>query len=126
MSDNLWPDFEVSGQARSPKAVVQEAGIGLREKTDGRIDFVQHGTTQISDQKVSVSYALWVPALNYSYPFIRIVFGVVESYPVRVAADGLGEFQANNEPELIGVLAKVFSADRTVKTITRLMQLASE
>jgi hypothetical protein len=108
---------------RSPKAVVEEAGNGLREKTSGTVFFASTGTS-IKGNEVDVGFSLYTPALLYQFPFLRLRFGVESMYPVTVVADKMGDAVANNENELTAVLAKIFNAPSTVATVQRLMALA--
>ncbi len=122
MPVNLWPDFE-GAKIRTPKAVVEEAGGGLEKKTLGLVIFKQ-SSMAIRNDKVSVSYSLYVPRLVYLFPFMRIEFGVEASYPVRVIMDKMDDALAKDEDELKALLAKLFQAQSTVTTIERLMSLA--
>lgn len=125
MSTNLWPDFDSTQTIRSPKAVVEEAGEGLGDKTNGIVSFISGGTS-INGNRVEVSFSLYTPALLYSFPFLRLKFGIDSMYPVTVIADKMGDAIANDENELISVLAKIFNAASTVATIQRLIALAKE
>lgn len=126
MSKNLWPNFDSSNQPRSPKAVVEEAGRGLAEKTKRLVQFTQNTNTAIKDDRVDIGYALFSPILLYKYPFMRINFGIEKMYPTKIFADKVGDFVAGNEDELIAALAKIFNASSTIETIQRLMTLAKE
>jgi hypothetical protein len=123
MSTNLWPDFDSANLPRSPKAVVEQAGDGLREKTGGVVVFFRTGTT-IRSNRVEISYSLYTPTLAYHFPFLRVRFSVNAMYPVTVVTDNMEDGVANDENELTTLLAKIFNAPSTVATIQRLMALA--
>jgi hypothetical protein len=123
MPENLWPDFDIGQAPRSPKAVIQQAGGGLREKTDGLVQFWM-GPASIRDNKVELSCSLYTPALGYHYPFLRAQFAVEPVYPVTLVADKMPDIVANDEKELIEALAKIFNAPSTIATIQRLMSLS--
>ena len=124
MSSNLWPDFKVEPKTRSPKAVIEELGKGLEEKTGSAVRFSFSGTSIKGDQ-VRSAFSLYSPRLGYGYPFLRAIFPVDKFYPVRVIADKVDEITANNESELIEALAKVFNSPTTIETIQRLLTLAT-
>jgi hypothetical protein len=123
MSKNLWPDFDSAKLPRSPKSVIDEAGSGLEQKTDGAVRFWS-GSTRILREKVVVECSLFTPALMYHFPFLVVEFGVQDIYPVTIAADKVGDGVAHDEKELTTLLAKIFNAPSTVATIERLMALA--
>jgi len=123
MSENLWPDFDVGGAPRSPKAVIEEAGRGLEKKTNGLVIFFSMGVS-IKGIEVDATFSLYTRALPYHFPFLRAKFAVEPVYPVTIIADKMKEVVANNESELIASLSKIFNAPSTIETIQRLMSLA--
>ena len=125
MSENLWPDFDIGQVPRSPKAVIEEAGGGLEEKTNGLVKF-SSGVTSINDDQVEVPFYLFTPSLSYSFPFMRATFAVEPVYPVTLVSDKMTDVVANDESELTASLAKIFNAPSTVATIQRLMSLAQQ
>ena len=90
MPTNMWPDFEDTKLPRSPKAVVEDAGKGLKDKTRGMVVF-SADAARINGGEVVVAFNLFVPALIYQFPFMRIMFPLSTMYPVKVIADKLGE-----------------------------------
>jgi hypothetical protein len=96
MPTNLWPDFDRVQTPRSPKAVVAQAGAGLSDKTMGLVTFFS-GTASVKDGMVEVDCSLWVPALMYHYPFLRLRFGVDPMYPVTVIASGMSDTKAKDD-----------------------------
>jgi hypothetical protein len=126
MSENLWPDFNAGQMPRSPKAVIEAAGRGLKEKTGGLVQFTQLGTASIKDNDAQVAFSLYSQPLSYHYPFMRARFAVSSLYPVTVVADKMPEVVANDENQLIAALATIFKAPSTVDTIQRLMSLAQQ
>ncbi len=125
MSENLWPDFNIGQVPRSPKAVIEEAGRGLEEKTDGMVKFWTMSTS-IQENEVKVQFSLYSRKLSYHFPFMRAEFLVESGYPVRVVADKMKDIVANDENELTASLGKIFNAPSTVSTIQRLMSLAQQ
>lgn len=126
ISENLWPDFEIGQAPRSPKAVIQQAGRGLREKTNGLVQFVTSPAI-IRGNRIDVEYKLYAPPpMSFSYPFLRARFAFDADYPVTLVADKMDDIVANNESELTEALAKIFNAPSTAATIQRLMSLSRE
>lgn len=121
----MWPEFGSLKVPRSPKAITEEAGGGLAEKTGGLVSFYTSNTS-ISGTTVRVAFSLYAPALQYMFPFLRLEFDVESQYPVTVIVDKLDDAVARDENELIALLAKTFHAPSTVQTIQRLMSLAQE
>jgi hypothetical protein len=125
MPKNLWPDFDVRKAPRSPKTVVEEAGHGLGEKTNGLVVFYTLRTSA-KGETFEVEFSLYSSSLRYHFPFMRIKFPVDAVYPVVVVADKMADEVAKDEDELIALLAKIFAAPSTVETIQRLMSLSQE
>ena len=125
MPTNLWPNFDIGRAPRSPKTVIEEAGAGLDEKTNGTVRFWALGTS-MKDNNFQSSFSLYSPALRYHYPFLRAKFALEPVYPVTISPDKMTEIVANDEKELIAALTKIFNAPSTVETIQRLMSLGQE
>jgi hypothetical protein len=124
VSSNLWPDFQIAQNAKSPKAVVEQLGAGLEQKTDDLVRFY-FTNTSIREGNVHATFALSAPNLGYSYPFLRIYFPVDRFYPVTIVPDKMEVMRAKDEDELTVVIKSVFNAPSTIETIQRLMTLAS-
>lgn len=123
MSKNLWPDFDSEQAPRSPKIVIEEAGAGLDEKTDGLVKFYR-ASVSIRGNSVEVLFTLYTRSLGYHFPFLRAEFSVDSVYPVKVVADKMTDVVANDENELIASLEEIFNAPSTVETIQKLMSLS--
>lgn len=123
MHKNLWPDIDLAQAPRSPKAVIEEAGSGLGEKTNGLVDF-STAPASIDYDVVKLSCSFYVESLSYYFPFMRAKWSVDSNYPVALAADKLEDTVVENEGELSEALAKIFRAPSTIETIQRLMFLA--
>lgn len=122
MSENLWPDFDIGPAFRSPRAIISEAGAGVREKTRGLVTFYAN-PVHIKDNDVEAPFDLLCIPLAYSFPFMRAIFRVDAAYPVKLVAHRMPDIVANDESELIAALATIFKAPSTVETIKRLMSL---
>jgi len=124
LSENLWPKFDNAGGPRSPKAIIEEAGSGLKERTGGVLEFYRTDTT-IKDNEIKLTFTIWSGVLRYHYPFIRATFAVDPPYPVTLVADKMPDSVANDENELKAALAKIFNSPTTKDTVQRLMTLAT-
>lgn len=124
MNQNLWPDFAVESNNSTPKSLVDEAGVQLKEKTNGRI-WMTHMTTQIVGAKATATYGLYVPKLSYVYPFLKISMSLPGAYPVEIVPDKMNTVLAGNENELINALREIFKSEPTVNTINSLLAIAA-
>jgi hypothetical protein len=122
MNDNLWPDFNVGEAPRSPKTVIEDAGSGLKEKTNGKVWFYTLATG-VRDNVITARFSLYSQSLGYHYPFLVAKFTFGPVYPVTLVPDKMPEVKANNEEELIAALTKIFNAPTTKETIEQLMAL---
>ena len=123
MTENMWPDFDLSDTPPSPKAVIDQAGSGLREKTGGIVEFYRM-SIRVSENTVMADYSLYSPQLAYHFPIMKASFPVDRGYPVKLVSDQIAELVANNETELVQSLERIFNAASTIETIKRLMSLA--
>jgi len=126
MPKNLWPDFDVEKALPSPKAIIEEQGLGLKEKTNGLVQFYTMPPSMKDKGSLTFTFNLYTPALRYQFPFLRATFAIDKPYPVTIVADKVGEAVASDKDELIAILTKIFSAPSTVETIQTLMSLANQ
>lgn len=119
MTANLWPDFDTEQSARTPKNVIEEAGAGLQERTNGEIEFSTE--TFLSGGQVTMSGALHSKRLSYFFPFMIVKFPASSLYPVTLTADKLEEMAAHDEATLIAALTQIFNAPTTIETVKQLM-----
>jgi hypothetical protein len=124
MPKNLWPDFDVGAQPRTPRAAIEEAGVGLADKTKDSVKFMPYGAPQIKDNVIVFTYSLYAKLLGYHFPFLRVTFGLLQSYPVKLVADRMAELVAGDETELNAHLATIFNAPTTKETVERLIALS--
>ena len=122
---NLWPEFSSSEtEAASPKEVIQRAGDGLKERTNGLVEFtLMH--TSVADGNVHIVFSLYTPRISYMYPFLTAHFPVVGMYPVQLDVDKTSApVMALDEERLVESLARIFNSESTVSTIRQLMALS--
>ena len=121
--NNLWPDFTTEVAVDSPKQVVDEAGEGIKDRTNGKIVFYFAGIA-IQGDKATAQYSLIARSLNYAYPFARLSFSLRNPYPAEfVTADNNRPLVANSREELLAGLAEVFRSEATVNIIRQLLSL---
>lgn len=123
MTTNLWPDFDYADTPKSPKAIIDQAGAGLDDKTGGVVRFYRTGIT-VRGNMVEASYTLYCPPLAYHFPFMRAIFPMEHGFPVRLIVESLNEFVAADETQLLSALSEIFNAPSTTNTISRLISLA--
>ncbi len=123
MNKNLWPEFDVASKS-TPKTIIEQAGAGLEEKTNGLIKFVVN-RVKISMGVASFDCDIYSPTLQYIYPFLKVRFPMVDGYPVELVADKFPDtLRAANEEDLLAMLEKVFQAPSTIDTIQKLIALS--
>lgn len=121
---NLWPDFDLQTAPRSPKRVLQEAGLGLSEKTHGLIEFAVQ--THADESQLIHDCYLWVRNLNFRYPFLTVTHGGTQTYPVEITSDTFGRSRkADNEDRLLEILEEIFRSPQTINAVTQLIDAAS-
>ncbi|WP_020470167.1 hypothetical protein [Zavarzinella formosa] len=125
MTKNLWPDFDIGQMPLSPKQIIEEAGAGLEEKTNGLVRFSYEGVV-VQVNTVELTYALYSRKLQFHFPFLQVKFGITSHYPVTIVADKLPDMEAADEDNLIESLAKIFNAPSTIKTVQQLMALSKQ
>ncbi len=127
MTKNLWPDFDFSNAAlpKTPKGVILEAGDGLKERTNGLIEF-DSLNTQITGASVELTFSLWSHRISYQYPFLKATFPIATLYPVAITVDKMdGPMIAANEEQLVKALEQAFRAETTIATIRQLVALSA-
>jgi hypothetical protein len=124
MEVNLWPDFSRSDLPPTPKSIIEDAGEGLKEKTDSLVRFYIAGVS-FSEGFANVRCTLYASKLLYHYPFLTAKFPMVKHYPVELTVDKLEQtIVANDQPQLLQALEKVFNMPSTVETISQLIGLS--
>ena len=123
--NNLWPDFkQVVVAIASPKSIIDQAGSGVKQKTDGLVHFYT-GTLSISEGIGRLNCSLYAPRLSYHYPFMKVKFPVATFYPLELIVDKIDQpLVAQDENHLLQLLHEAFSAPTTIATVTQLMTLS--
>ncbi|SRR5260370_16093551 len=124
-SDSFWPDFAAEPQPYTVRRVLLEAGQGLAEKTEGKIQFVVESKPGGKGRFVHDCY-LFAPALSYRYPLCKVTEDG-DPYPVTLVGDGT--FQkgtpAGNEAAFKENLRLLFHSDATKRAVLQLLDVLS-
>jgi hypothetical protein len=123
VSTNLWPDFKLAPDTKSPKSIVEGLSEGLDEKTEGLVRF--ESNRSIKNQKVQVTFSFYAPRLGYGFPFLKITFPIDKFYPVTIDAEQMETTVAQDENELVHAIANLYKAPSTIAIVERLMSLAN-
>jgi hypothetical protein len=125
MTSNLWPEFDVSTQSKTVRAILKEHGSGISAKTKDNIRFSVQ--TSFDDDGSSRHHCtLYVQSIGYHYPFMTVTHGR-EMYPVTIHSDASPTpVVSANEGELVKSLSFVFNADSTKKAVAQLLDALSD
>jgi hypothetical protein len=121
MSDNPWPDFDVTRLPRTLRRVLLEKGSGIEEKTRGTIKFFVLTKMAEGGGFIHECY-LSVPQLEYRYPFFQVI-QACDPYPATIVADPFPQDRTvKNESELVEALHELFWSEATKNTVTQLLE----
>lgn len=125
---DLWPDFNITVPPRGVRQILQEAGAGIKEKTNGLIDFEVRVYGDRENAVVFDCY-LTVRRLNYSMLLFRAQ-PTTKGFPVTVIWDGANfsirhPEPARNEQELLTQLRTIFTSPEVKEIVTNLVSLAA-
>ena len=123
MTENLWPDFDLAAEPRTVRRILIEAGAGIREKTNGTIQFEVDSSPRGGGGLVHNCY-LVAPGLGYRYPLMRAEHGL-DQYPVTIVVSKRGRL-ADDEGSLMTALRGVFQDDSTKKVVLQLLDVISD
>jgi hypothetical protein len=122
---NLWPDFEKEPRPRTVRRVLLEAGVGLADQTENRLQFVVESKPSAKGRFVHDCY-LFAPALSFRYPLCKVT-EEGDPYPVTLVGDGT--FQqgtpAGNEAYFKENLRLLFHSDATKRAVLQLLDVLS-
>ena len=122
MAENPWPDF-VRGHRRTIKTILMEVGSGIKEKTEGTIQFY---IQTIPDGQGNFKHhcQLHVLPIAYFYPLFTVTH-TVSMFPVTTTADALGQpVVSNNETDFVDVLRQIITSESTRNVVDQLLDAA--
>lgn len=125
---DLWPDFNITVPPRGVRQILREAGAGIKEKTNGLIEFeVRMNGPREGD--ITFDCRLAVPSIEYSFLLFRAL-ATATGFPVRLVWDGanfsfLHPEPARNEQELLAQLRTIFNSPEVKEIVTNLVSLAA-
>jgi hypothetical protein len=117
---NLWP------KPRGIRQMLEEAGEGLKEKTNGIVTFRVWPLDNDRDRKFPFRFRcdLSVEKLDYNYPLLYVNSSAT-GFPAEVQTDTGGRPVAD-ENDLRITLETIFHSDTTKAIIENLISMATE
>ncbi|MCI0702759.1 MAG: hypothetical protein L0241_16890 [Planctomycetia bacterium] len=126
MATDLWPDIAIDQTTRGIKQILEEAGRGLKEKTNGLVEF--HVSPSLSvDPLYPFRFRcdLHVPKLAYSFSLV-VVESAPNGFPVVVKSAPDIDVRIEDEAQLLAKLAEIFRSPRTQAIIQNLVAMARD
>jgi hypothetical protein len=126
---DLWPDFAIEPKPRGIRQMLEEAGRGLKEKTNGLIAFrVQLSESQARPARPFLYRCeLYVENLDYAFPLLYVNVGMDGGFPVEVVTTNPADpKKAWDEAGLNSILATVFQSEETKAIVRNLISMATE
>jgi hypothetical protein len=123
---DLWPDIPFDPKPRGVRQILEEAGRGLKEKTNGLVDFRVWPGEGLNPARFPFRFRcdLRVDRLDYNYHLLDVDSSAA-GFPVEVRT-GQEVVEAGDEASLLAVLAKVFRSEQTKAVIKNLISMATE
>ncbi len=126
---DLWPDFKIDAKPRGVRQMLEEAGEGLKEKTNGLVDFrVWPDEDRDRDFPVRYRCDLYVRKMDYNFALFA-VHASATGFPVKVVAGpevAEGPFKVGDESALYAALANIFRSEYTKAVVQNLVSMAYE
>jgi hypothetical protein len=125
---DLWPDFKFDPKPRGVRQILEEAGQGLKGKTNGLVEF---RVWPVEGQKPGLPFRyrcdLRVEKMDYNYRLLE-VDSAPTGFPVLVRSGITSSdvVEASDEASLLAALAKVFQSEQTKAVIKNLISMATE
>lgn len=127
---DLWPDFKIESKPRGIRQILEEAGQGLKEKTNGLVQFrVWPAESQRSEFPFRLRCQLRVEKLDYDYLLMEVDTSAT-GFPVEVRTDALGQngllLKIGDEASLLALLSNIFRSAQTTAVVQNLISMATE
>jgi hypothetical protein len=119
---DLWPEDIGQGKVRAPVMILKEQAAALGKKTanvvEATVESTSSGTRWTMYDFVHEFYLVGPLLNNYRYQLFTARNGV-DLYPVKVEFSEFGEDRvtASSEEELLNILGRIFSSDKTRKVV---------
>ena len=126
---DLWPDFTIEPKPRGIRQMLEEAGRGLKEKTNGLVTFRVLPATNRDRPAFPFLYRceLYVETLDYTFPLLYVNVGMDGGFPVEVVTTNPAEpRKVWDESGLNSILATIFQSDETKAIVRNLISMATE
>jgi hypothetical protein len=126
---DLWPDFKIDPKPRGIRQILEEAGQGLKAKTNGLVEFrVWPVESRSGPYPLRLRCELYVAKLDYAY-FLMEVDTAATGFPVELRTGSVpvgGVLVADDETALLTALARIFQSEHTRDVIQNLISMATE
>ena len=122
-TQNLWPDFPTR-EIRSPKAILNEQGQYLRERTNNILSASVVSSSVPNPERIQYNFFIVAPLLNgYRYNLLTISYDLVGSYPLYLSwrYEGESKKTIDNEDEFIKELGEIFNDQTTINIVSSLL-----
>jgi hypothetical protein len=123
---DLWPNFTISPKPRGIRQMLEEAGSGLKVKTNGIVAFRVWPIDNDRNRKYPFRFRcdLHVEKLDYNFPLLYVDASAT-GFPAEVQTD-IGGTTVPDESTLFITLEAIFHSDTTKAIIENLISMATE
>jgi len=123
---DLWPNFKIEPKPRGIRQMLEEAGSGLQEKTNGIVTFRVWPLDNDRNRKFPFRFRcdLYVEKLDYNFPLLHVNSSAT-GFPAEVQTD-TGGITVPDEGALFSALETTFHSDNTKAIIENLISMATE
>ena len=122
---DLWPDFKIDPKPRGIRQILEEAGQGLKEKTNGMVAFrVLPTEGRKFEFPFRLRCELYIEKLDYNYLLLEVDTSA-SGFPAEARTDG-EQIPISNESELLSTLASIFRSTQVRAVIQNLISMATE
>ena len=123
---DLWPNFQIEPKPRGIRQMLEEAGTGLKEKTNGIVAFRVWPMDNDRNHKFPIRYRceLRVDRMDYEFPLLYVNSSAT-GFPAEIQTDTGGK-AVTDESDLFSTLETIFHSDKTKAIVQNLISLATE
>ncbi|MDB5311101.1 MAG: hypothetical protein JWO38_5303 [Gemmataceae bacterium] len=121
---DLWPDFPIDPKPRGVRQILREAGAGLKENTNGLIEFRVFPRGDVRDGTYLFDCELVLLDLDYTFLLLRVK-GSPTGFPLEVISESSPPVVVKDGQQLLAVLSGLFLSDRTHQIVQNLISMAT-
>ncbi len=116
---NLWGSIPVSGNIRTPYAILLEQASWLGEITEGLL--IGKVTKNVENEKFMYNLNIVAPALNNYYYNVTTIIHGIEFYPLQLRSSDGQFIECETEKMFENRLGDILSSEQTRRVITGLL-----